>query len=122
MAELTGPANCAECGTYLDETVVIAGDAGPLVVSVNETMTEIPGLYVCTPCAGAIMVGEKQATATAERALEFLTGDYILKLAEFMTVHYNEFITAQNRFMDCKKAAEIIDPEMEVSIGVIELG
>ena len=100
MAELTGPDNCAECGTHLSAETALAGDAGPLVVAFDGGMTEIPGLYVCTECAGAVMVGEKPSTVTLEQAVKFLTEIYIPLLADYMTTAQNELAAAYNRFMD----------------------
>jgi hypothetical protein len=74
--KLTGPHNCAECGTRLTAKAVLAGDAGHLLVNIRGHAIEIPGLYVCTPCAGAIMVGEKQSQVTLEAASAFLNDEY----------------------------------------------
>jgi len=116
MAELTGPNNCAECGTPLSQATVEAGDAGSLVIAFGDEMVEIPGLYICTNCAGAIMVGEKDRTVTPERAVEFLTGTYIPILAHVMTNAQNEFALAHSRFHDCKEIAEKLDPGLEVTL------
>lgn len=121
MAELTGPNNCAECGRPTPLDMAEAGDAGALVIPINGDMVEVPGLYVCTDCAGSVMVGEREATVTPERAVKFLTETYIPILASFMTHHKNEFAIVYSRFMDCKKAAEKLDPDISVELGVIEL-
>jgi hypothetical protein len=74
--ELTGPGNCAECGTPTPIEACLAGDAGQLVVSIKGHAIEVPGLYVCTGCAGAIMVGEREPTVTWEAARDFLNDIY----------------------------------------------
>jgi hypothetical protein len=74
--ELTGPLNCAECGTGLTEEIVTAGDAGPFIFTIRGHMVEVPGLYVCTPCAGAIMVGEKESGVTWAAAADFLENNF----------------------------------------------
>ena len=74
--ELTGPGNCAECGTPTPLESCLAGDAGPLVVSVKGHAIEVPGLYVCTECAGSIMVGEREPTVTWDAAMAFLNDIY----------------------------------------------
>ena len=109
MTPELGPDNCAECGTEITEQTMLAGDAGPLVLATDDGMTGIPGLYVCTNCAGAIMVGERQATITRERAVGFLADIYAPKLAMHLSLAYN-------RFIDCKLAVEAL------SDGTIELG
>ena len=121
MAELTGPNNCAECGTDTPIEVLQAGDAGALVIAIDGDMVEVPGLYVCTNCAGAIMVGEREATVTPERAVEFLTDTYAGLLAMYMTAAYNEYISARRRFNDVKAAAEKLDPNTQIELGVIPL-
>ena len=121
MAELAGPNNCAECGTETPLDMCLNGDADSLVIPFGDELIEIPGLYVCTGCAGAIMVGERERTVTPERAVEFLTKVYIPLLATHMTYHQNEMAVAYNRFLDCAEAAGKLDPSMSVSLGVIEL-
>ena len=121
MAQLTGPNNCAECGIPTPIDMTLNGDAGALVIPVEDDLVEVPGLYVCTGCAGAIMVGEREATATPERALDFLTGIYIPRLADAMTQAQNELAAAYNRFQDCAEAARKLDPSISVELGVITL-
>jgi hypothetical protein len=115
MAELTGPSNCAECGTETPLETVRNGDAGALVLATPTGMVEVPGLYVCTGCAGAIMVGEKAPTVTPERAVAFLADEYLPRLAMSLSMSYN-------RFIDCKEAVEALDPTVEVGLGIIDLG
>jgi hypothetical protein len=74
---LTGPNNCAECGTSTPIEVALAGDAGPFVFTIEGVRIEVPGLYVCTSCAGAIMVGEKQSGVTYADAAMFLAETYV---------------------------------------------
>jgi DNA-directed RNA polymerase subunit RPC12/RpoP len=74
--KLTGPYNCAECGTGLTMENALDGDSGPLLVNIRGHLIEIPGLYACTPCAGAIMVGEKQSQVTYQAANAFLNDEY----------------------------------------------
>lgn len=74
--ELTGPDNCAECGTPTPLETVLAGDAGALVVSIRGHAIEVPGLYVCTNCAGSIMVGEREPSVTWDAAMAFLNDIY----------------------------------------------
>jgi hypothetical protein len=121
MAQLTGPDNCAECGAETPLETVFNGDSGPLVIPVNDDLVEIPGLYVCTNCAGAIMVGEKEATVTPERALGFLTDTYLPRLAEHMTIHQNEMVLAYRRARDCINAAGKLDPDIEIALAEFEL-
>jgi hypothetical protein len=82
--ELTGPGNCAECGTELTMEATLAGDAGPLVMNIRTHAIEVPGLYVCTPCAGAVMVGEKESAVTFQRAADFLEKVFAPKVAAFI--------------------------------------
>lgn len=70
--ELTGPTNCAECGTECTLETALNGDTSGYTITVKGHRIGIPGLSVCTPCAGAIMVGEKEATVTLEAAKAFL--------------------------------------------------
>lgn len=70
--ELTGPNNCAECGTPTPLEACLAGDAGALVVSIRGHAIEVPGLYVCTDCAGSIMVGEREPSVTWEAVAAYL--------------------------------------------------
>jgi hypothetical protein len=87
----------------------------------NGELVEVPGLYVCTPCAGAIMVGDKECTVTPEQAVTFLTDIYVSKLAYAMTVAQNDLVMAYNRFKDVKKAAETLKPGLEVGLGVVDM-
>ena len=112
--ELTGPDNCAECGTGILAETVLDGDAGALVLATDTGMVEVPGLYVCTNCAGEIMVGERQPTATPDRVLKFLTEDYAPALAMHLTLTYN-------RFIDVKTAVEELEPGHTIELGVIPL-
>lgn len=121
MTELTGPGRCAECGKDVPIEAVFSHDAAPLVVPVNGETIEVPGLYICTPCAGAIMVGDKAATVTAERATDFLTKVYIPILADHMTEYQNNLVMAYNRFQDCKTAAEALCPGLRVEMAAIDL-
>jgi hypothetical protein len=73
---LTGPHNCAECGTGITLETALDGDSGHLVITIRGHKVEIPGLYVCTPCAGAIMAGERESGVTWEAARDFLAGVY----------------------------------------------
>ena len=76
MTELTGPGNCAECGTALPVEAIMSGDGGPLAVDIRGHRIEIPGLYVCTPCAGAIMVGERESGVSLEAIVAFFEGNF----------------------------------------------
>ena len=122
MAELTGPMNCAECGTDTSIEVYEAGDCDQLVIAFGGELVEIPGLVICTNCAGAVMVGERESTVTPERAVEFLTSVYAPILASVMTEYHNQFTVAYNRFADLKETAEKLDPNCEILLGMIDLG
>lgn len=112
MAELIGPANCAECGTPLEE-IVRAGDAGPLVLTVHGHLIEVPGLYVCTPCAGAVMVGEKDSTVGLHDAAEYLVDKFLPMLELFMECHLDdadpaELLLAYHRAHEAAHVAELL--------------
>lgn len=112
--ELTGPHNCAECGTEITLAMVEEGEAGPVFLSVNEQVTVIPGLVQCTNCAGEVMVGERESNVTAEKAKAFLTEVFAPKLAENMTKIYN-------RFQDVTAVVHAIDPDIEMGMAMIDL-
>ena len=85
MSDYMAPDRCAECGTRLTEEIVAAGDAGPLAVSVRGHALPVPGLYVCAPCAGAIMIGERQPRVTWEAARNHLAA-LLPRVAEHLLV------------------------------------
>jgi hypothetical protein len=105
--------NCAECGTGITEQTVLDGDAGPLVMVVEDHMLEVPGLYVCTPCAGAIMVGERRSTVTKMAAVEFLMETYVPLALNWLsrnegTADQAFFESAKARMQEALELAEIL--------------
>lgn len=106
--ELTGPGNCAECGTELNAEIVMNEDAGPLRFTVEGHLVEVPGLYVCTPCAGAIMVGEKESGVTLQAAVTFLADDFMPKIIYYISICPDDFEMAFRRLQEASKTAEIL--------------
>lgn len=82
--KLTGPANCAECGTGITEQTCRDGDAGHFTFTIEDVSVEVPGLYICTPCTAAIMVGERESGVTYEAAAMFLVETYIPLAAAYI--------------------------------------
>jgi hypothetical protein len=122
MAELTGPNNCAECGTETPFEVYLAGDAGALrITAPNGELVAIPGLAICTDCAGSIMVGEREPTVTVERAVQWLTEGYAPMLASIMTDRYNDLMLTHSRFQDVKDAAEALDPHIGIELAMVDM-
>ena len=73
MTQLTGPENCAECGTEITPDTV----AESATVTVIGRPLDVPGLYRCAPCAVDIAVGDREPAVTIMAAGEFLTGTHI---------------------------------------------
>lgn len=105
--ELTGPGNCAECGTGITAIMALEGDAGPFTFTIEDVRLEVPGLYVCFTCAGAIMAGEKQSAVTYEAAVMFLIDSFVPAIARYMARHRDDEIayTRLHQALDC---AEIL--------------
>lgn len=109
--QLTGPGNCAECGTVLTEDIVMDGDAGPLTFTIRGHVVEVPGLYVCTPCAGAIMVGEKESGVTWAMAADFLENNFMPKVMAFIDRSENlaEVLMAGARLEEISQMAFVLE-------------
>jgi hypothetical protein len=71
--KLTGPLNCAECGTPFTDQIILAGGSAPAAVNIRGHQVKIPGLWRCIPCALAISGGQ-ESTVTMETAMEYLDG------------------------------------------------
>lgn len=72
MTTKYSPKACVECGTAINEEGILSGDVGPFRMTVRGHVLEVPAMYVCTPCAGAVMVGEKESTVTFAGVAEFM--------------------------------------------------
>lgn len=115
--ELTGPDNCAECGTEITTATLMADDAGPLVLDIKGHKIEVPGLYVCTPCAGAVMTGERETGVTYEAARDYLRDNFAPKVATFIEITDDpiEIMIAVSRLNDTLEMAKLLHALVELS-------
>lgn len=82
--ELTGPNHCAECGMSITMETFYDGDSGHFTFTIENVTVQVPGLYVCTNCAGAIMVGERESGVSFYDAAMFLMETYIPQAAAYL--------------------------------------
>jgi len=110
--KLTGPGNCAECGTGITDLMAMEGDIGHFTFTIQGVTVQVPGLYVCTNCAGAIMAGELESGVTYGAAAGFLTDSFIPAIERYMEVHDGDVEagveTAHARLHEAMRCAEIL--------------
>jgi hypothetical protein len=73
MTELTGPRNCAECGSEFTEAIILAGGSEAATVTIRGHYIPVPTLYRCKGCAMAVQSGMRQSGITVESAREYLS-------------------------------------------------
>lgn len=76
MSQLTGPQNCAQCGSEFTVEIILAGGSMPATVEIRGHHIPIPGLWDCTGCHLAIRAGYKPSGITLEAARDYLDGIY----------------------------------------------
>jgi len=76
MTQLTGPKNCAECGSEFTHEIIAAGGSRQATVIIRGHLIPVPGLYRCTGCHEAVKAGMRVTGVTLESALEYLDEVY----------------------------------------------
>jgi len=76
MTQLTGPANCAECGSKFTSEIIRAGGSQQATVIIRGHLIPVPGLYRCTGCHEAVKAGMRTTGVTLESAKEYLDDIY----------------------------------------------
>jgi hypothetical protein len=111
MTQLTGPLNCAECGSAFTEASIKSDGSAPATVNIRGHMVKIPGLWNCIPCTLAIINGRQESGITLEAARNYLDGIFgpVMVGVIIESESLAERLTAADRLAEVLEVSEVLE-------------
>jgi hypothetical protein len=108
--KLTGPVNCAECGSAFTEAIIASGGSAPATVNIRGHQVPIPGLWRCIPCTLLIADGSR-STVTPEAALEYLDDIFGPAMVEavIMAESHLEALRAAEKLAEVLEVSDVLE-------------